>query len=224
MIDSVLLYSSAILTVTGLGMLLRRRTRRLGGAAIAAGLAGIVAALFWPVTDKHATASAQLDRAMPSWEFDERHEIEIAATPEKVFEAIREVRAGDIRFFNALVAIRRGGRKGPENILNPAQDAPILDVALRGGFFVMADDTPREIVIGSVVIRPHRAIAAMNFQVVPQGSASRLVTETRVHTTDAAARRRFAVYWRIIHPGSDIIRRGWLEAIKRRAESMPSGG
>jgi hypothetical protein len=30
--------------------------------------------------------------------------------------------------------------------------------------------------------------------------------------------RQFAVYWRLIHPGSDIIRRMWLRAIKRRAE------
>ena len=83
----------------------------------------------------------------------------------------------------------------------------------------MADDAPRELVIGSVIIRPNRVIAAMNFLVVPHGATSRVITETRVHGTDAWARRRFAVYWRIIHPGSDIIRRGWLEAIKRRAES-----
>jgi hypothetical protein len=81
----------------------------------------------------------------------------------------------------------------------------------------MANDPPREIVIGTDVIRPKRAIAAMNFRVIPHGSMCTLVTETRVHATDAAAKRRFAVYWRIIHPGSDIIRRGWLDAIKRRA-------
>jgi hypothetical protein len=33
------------------------------------------------------------------------------------------------------------------------------------------------------------------------------------------AHRTFAVYWRIIRPGSGIIRRSWLEAIKRRAEA-----
>jgi hypothetical protein len=46
--------------------------------------------------------------------------------------------------------------------------------------------------------------------------------ETRVHTTDAAAERRFAVYWRLIYPGSAFIRRMWLEAIRRRAESSPA--
>ena len=42
---------------------------------------------------------------------------------------------------------------------------------------------------------------------------------TRVYGNSAAAVRQFAIYWHIIHPGSDIIRRTWLRAIKRRAES-----
>jgi hypothetical protein len=222
MIDSILLYSSFLLTLAGLGMLLRRRTRRAGVATIAAGFLGIVIALFWPASEKKAAGATKLDHVMPVWEFDERHEVMVAATPEKIFTAIREVRADEIKFFNVLTAIRRGGRGGREDILNPGKRAPILDVALRSGFSVMADDSPREIVIGSTVIRPNRAIATMNFLVVPNGATSRLITETRVHATDDAARRRFAVYWRIIHPGSDIIRRGWLEAIRRRAEAAPS--
>jgi hypothetical protein len=47
-------------------------------------------------------------------------------------------------------------------------------------------------------------------------------SETRVHTTDAAAERRFAAYWRLIYPGSAFIRRMWLEAIRQRAESFPA--
>jgi len=38
--------------------------------------------------------------------------------------------------------------------------------------------------------------------------------------TDAATTRRFAAYWRVIYPGSALIRRMWLRAIKRRAESV----
>jgi len=47
---------------------------------------------------------------------------------------------------------------------------------------------------------------------------SLLSTETRVYANDAASRRRFAVYWRLIYPGSALIRRMWLRAIARRAE------
>ena len=49
-----------------------------------------------------------------------------------------------------------------------------------------------------------------------------LTTETRVFATDPSARRRFAVYWRVIYPGSALIRRSWLDAIKRRAENPTS--
>jgi hypothetical protein len=37
--------------------------------------------------------------------------------------------------------------------------------------------------------------------------------------TDRAYRRVFAAYWRVIYPGSALIRRMWLRAVKRRAES-----
>lgn len=59
----------------------------------------------------------------------------------------------------------------------------------------------------------------MNFLVTPdEHGGSNIATETRVFANSDSARRRFAIYWRIIHPGSDIIRRMWLRAIKRRAE------
>ena len=45
-------------------------------------------------------------------------------------------------------------------------------------------------------------------------------SETRVHATNAQARRRFAGYWAVIRPGSGFIRRMWLRAIRRRAESQ----
>jgi hypothetical protein len=38
-----------------------------------------------------------------------------------------------------------------------------------------------------------------------------------VLATDAAARRRFGVYWAAIRPWSGVIRREWLRAIERRA-------
>jgi len=66
---------------------------------------------------------------------------------------------------------------------------------------------------------PGVAKAVMNFRMEPDGEGTWLVsTETRVHATDASARRRFARYWFLIRPGSGFIRRMWLRAIKRRAE------
>jgi hypothetical protein len=124
-----------------------------------------------------------------------------------------------------------------ENIMNPPEEKPILDVALAGGFRRLAEEPPREIVIGTIVIwdrvtptkdeaclrelltKPGNAMAMMNFQVRDDGGGWCTVsTETRVVATDAAARRRFARYWRVIYPGSSLMRYTWLRAIARRAE------
>ncbi|HEV7517478.1 MAG TPA: hypothetical protein VGR07_14350 [Thermoanaerobaculia bacterium] len=73
--------------------------------------------------------------------------------------------------------------------------------------------------------RPGYAKAAINFRVEDDGNGwSRLVTETRVYATDASARRRFATYWRIIVPGSALIRRMWLAAVRDRAEGAARAG
>jgi hypothetical protein len=64
------------------------------------------------------------------------------------------------------------------------------------------------------------AKATMNFAVEPQGPEwSLLRTETRVFATDPASRDVFAGYWRVIAPGSVVIRLMWLRAIKVRAEA-----
>ena len=63
----------------------------------------------------------------------------------------------------------------------------------------------------------------MNFRMEDEGGGwTRLTTETRIYATDASARRRFAAYWRLIYPGSALIRRTWLRAIRERAEGPVS--
>ena len=58
----------------------------------------------------------------------------------------------------------------------------------------------------------------MNFVVTQDGASGSVVsTETRVYANSPSARRRFAAYWRVIYPGSAILRRMWLRAIQRRA-------
>ena len=64
---------------------------------------------------------------------------------------------------------------------------------------------------------PGYAKALINFKIVPEGDGCLLTTETRILATDEGARRTFGVYWRLIYPGSALIRRGWLDAVVRRA-------
>jgi hypothetical protein len=138
--------------------------------------------------------------------------------------------------------------KQQESILAAPADRPILEVALKGGFMTLAEEPQRELVFGTLVLvpaevrrlppdelrrrraafdpaafaaldKPGYAKAAMNFWLEDEGGGwTRVVTETRVFATDDHARRRFAVYWRTIYPGSALIRRMWLRAIRLRAE------
>jgi hypothetical protein len=61
---------------------------------------------------------------------------------------------------------------------------------------------------------------AYDFNVEDAGSGWSIIsTETRVLATDDLTRRGMARYWRLIVPGSGLLRRQWLDGIKRRAES-----
>lgn len=93
---------------------------------------------------------------------------------------------------------------------------PLLDVATRTGFRYLANDPPRELVIG-IDVAPD-VFAAMNFLVTPDRSGSTLSTETRVYARTKGGKRSFAFYWFLIRPGSGPIRRMWLRAIRMRAE------
>lgn len=217
---SIVLYAGLLLIAVAIVLAISRRTRRFALVTMLVGIIMFISALWWPAEEEHvASPRSHLDAAMPAWQFNEVHSIHVNAPPQKVFDSIRPVTAGEIRFFRTLIAIRRLGRRIPPGILNAPENEPLLDLATRTTFHYVANDPPHELVVETVVVRPHAAIATMNFAVAPEGNGSRLSTETRVYANTDKARRRFAIYWRVIHPGSDIIRRSWLRAIKRRAES-----
>src|SRR3954464_3116640 len=211
MVLSVLLYGGALAALAGAQAMLRRRTRRHGAVVFTAGLALVLIAMAWPAREQRVTTVVSgLDEFMPRWQFVEKHEIRIAAPQREIYWAIRKVTAHEIRFFNLLTAVRCLGRcREKESILHAPPARPIIDVALSSGFMVMVDDFPRELAIGTRVAP--QTFAVMNFRIEPDG---RVTTETRVFARTEAARRKFAIYWRLIRPGSGIIRRSWLEAIK----------
>lgn len=176
-----------------------------------------------------------LDELMPAWDERERHQRRIDAPPERVYEAVRAVTDAEMpltRVLLAIRALRKPQRRG---------DRPLLDEFAALGFVLLGERPGSELAMGAIgrfwslrgnapiPIRsreefdgfdePGYAIAVMAFEVVPENGGSRLVTETRIRSTDAASRRRFRLYWRIIRLGSGAIRRSLLRAVKRRAES-----
>ena len=221
------------------------RTRRRAALVAVAGLSiALVAAALPHPTHTTTARDTLLDQWMPEWQFGEYHERRVEATPRQVAAAIRRVRASDIFLFRTLTFIRNPRREGQgDHILNPPEETPIVEVALAGSFVLLGEETDREILLGTVVIappdvrrvaqrgnvpdldpakfrtlgRPGFARATMNFRIVPEGNGwTRVTTETRVHAVDYETQRRFARYWRVIYPGSWIIRWSWLRAIEGR--------
>jgi len=223
--------------------LLRIRSRARGALILLAGLLLTAAGMALPAPETRiAEPRTRLDQFVPVYQFAEFHSTSVASPRSQAYRAIKEVTANEIFLFRTLTWIRRFGRPGPESILSAPEHRPLLDVALHSGFMLLAEDPGHEIVIGTAVVAPpgwrprgrptpegfqslHEpgfALAAMNFRLEDAGpGACRITTETRVYATDAHARRRFASYWRVIYPGSALIRRMWLRAIRHRAETFP---
>jgi hypothetical protein len=218
---------------------LKVRTRRMALLVFGLGVVLLIVGLSLPVVPPRLPGPRMaIDDIVPSYQFGEHHEILVAAPPDRVLAAARAVTTREIRLFRLLTWLRspRFSDSGSESILNPGADRPILDVALRSGFVLLREQQDRELVFGAVVCcgvrlpprsaEEFRALsgslarAVMNFHVEDiGGGASRLVTQTRVATTDPPSQRAFARYWRIIYPGSALIRIMWLRAIKTRAEA-----
>jgi len=255
---SGLVYSGFVAALVGLAValrpvpILRLRRRRAGGTLLGAGALLAAAGFVLPARETRSEAGSRLDGLVPVWQFSEHHSIRVRAAPTRVFRAVQEVTAEEIRLFRTLTWIRHPRLpwdEPRESMVAPPPREPILDVALRSGFVALAEEPGREIVVGAIVCcgpgaaarllprlraegpesfaglaDPGVAKAAMNFRLDEEaGGWTRLTTETRVYATDAAARRRFASYWRVIYPGSALIRRMWLRAVKARAEGERPG-
>jgi hypothetical protein len=182
--------------------------------------------------------ASELDRAAPAYEFHESHSLTIRATPERIHDAIINVTADEVLLFRTLVWIRRLGRPLPPSILSVPKGTSLHEIATRTSFVTLADSL-LELVSATVVARPRgsprprsaaellalraepgHAIATMSWTIDPRGDGTCFVaTETRVHATDAGTRLRFAAYWFLIRAGSGFIRRMWLRAVRKRAES-----
>ncbi len=244
MLASTVVYAGLTIAIAGLALFakpirrLRVPTRRRAAAIAGAGALMVGSALILPAPESRVSrVETRLDEFAPVWQFREVHTIRIAASPARAFEAIKRVRPDEVFLFGTLIWIRRGGQPFPKSVLDDTRRfESLIDVATHSTFVYLADDAPREFVVGTVVGRPRDArepitpemfrqrlppgfaLAVMNFLVTSDGGRGSIVsTETRVFANSPSARRRFAAYWRVIYPGSAIIRRMWLRAIERRA-------
>jgi hypothetical protein len=184
-----------------------------------------------------------LDEILPQYDVNEVHGTSVAAPPAAAWAAVEAVTAREIRLLGPLMALRglpallRGGR----GLDRGGAGLPILDAMQQQGFTLLAARPGEEGVLGTVgrfwsldarstmrglggaeefaaFAEPGYAKAAMDLRVVAEGAGSRVTTETRIVGTDAVATKLFRRYWRIVGPGSALIRVSWLNAIRRRVE------
>jgi hypothetical protein len=180
-----------------------------------------------------------IDEWMPSFDESEFHSREIAAPAPVVEAAVRSLEPGELRLTGLLMGVRTlpGRLTGRPR---PVRSGPLLDGVLSMGF-VLLDERPGEQLLLGVVGRPWRPRgdgldsldgpdafraysqpgsirATWDFVLAPAGRGTLLSTETRIAGTDAAGTRTFRRYWRLVMPGSALIRRDMLRATAVRAE------
>jgi hypothetical protein len=190
-----------------------------------------------------AGADPLLDGFMPDYDVAEQHSVRVAAPAEVTFAAAAEVDIQRSRLIDGLFRARAfllGA--GPDSDEN--RPRAFLAQMRSLGWGVLAETPGREIVVGAVT-RPWQANVV--FRALPPGDfrsfrepgyvkiawtlradpegpgASIFRTETRVTTTDPAARARFRWYWARFSPGIVLIRRVMLVMVRAEAEGRMSG-
>ena len=245
---STLAYSGIVLALCGLPNLaipfrfLGIRKRAVGALILGCGVGLTIASLLWPApmirVAQHRTV---LDDVMPEFQFSERHSARIHARPGQVMQAVRESTFGDMKSLLTLLKIRVVALRTHSDATDAlSPDKLILDAFSASGY--VSGGSEHELVMcGGANVRAKRPLAvrtfeecadyrepgaikvAFNFNVEEAGGGSSTIsTETRVVATDDSTRTGMSRYWRLIVPGSGLLRRQWLDGIKKRAESMPN--
>ena len=178
-----------------------------------------------------------LDEFMPMYDVAERHHVRVAAPAATTLSAAVDTDLQQSRIVRAIFRTRElvlgadpGAGTRPKGLL--AQTTSL-------GWRVLAETPGREIVVGAVT-QPwlpdvvFRGLAPEAFQAFQEPGYVKIVwtlradpvgesesifrTETRVTTTDQAARTKFRWYWARFSPGIVLIRRVMLGLLKTEAE------
>jgi hypothetical protein len=186
-----------------------------------------------------------IDEFLPTYSTVEWHLITVRAPAEVVYRALRTADLGGpvpVRLLLALRALPAALTRSRDRVLRLRERIrePItLSEFERQGFVILAEDPPREILIGlegafwtlGGDIRPTDAVrfrgpqrrgtarAAWNFRLEERADGTvALSTETRVQPADSDSLRRFRRYWWFVRPWSGLTRRYMLRAIRKEAE------
>lgn len=181
-----------------------------------------------------------LDKLIPTPRLVEVSSVELGATPSAVWQHLRHEELADSLLVRALFAIRTlPSRLGA----GPSEHSVLRIDALRStpehpGFQLLAEEPERSLTVGAIgqvwqldipfqhvdsaeryasFTEPGWVKVAWEIRLAPCGEgSSQLDFEVRVDATDDASWVKFTSYWRLIGPGSHLIRRVLLGGFKRR--------
>jgi hypothetical protein len=215
------------------------RTAAIGFGVAGAGYAAVVAwnRLRYGTASRQPGGSGLLDRYIPNPEVIEHHRIAIDAPADVVVSTAKQMRLLDSPAIRAIFRLRELAMGGePDTRTHPQS---LFEQMQSIGWVVLAERAGREVVFGAAT-QPwqatpvFRSIPADQFvafaepgfvkilwtlRAEPVGdSRSIFHTETRVCTTDAAARERFRKYWSYVAPGVELIRLAMLRPLKQECE------
>jgi len=180
-----------------------------------------------------------LDDVLPNSHYVTRQARWIDAPPDVVWEELHAVRLSGLPVTVALSAVRFLPVLLSGKGFGQLHDRPFIEALP----IPMLSSTPsRSVVFGGVLqawrlrgvekspeldaedlaawIRPGWIKAAMDFRLTPSRGGTELSSETRVLATDPDTRRRFALYWKVVQPGSTAIRWEVLTAVQVKAEAQ----
>jgi len=187
-----------------------------------------------------------LDRMLPMPRLMEVDHVDLAVGPAEAWERVRHGNLGASPLIRALFAIRTLPNRwsGKPADVGEFRIDDMVSTPERPGFQVLVDDPPHEVVVGAIgkvwvpdipflhmrsageyhdFAEPDWIKVAWAVRVLPLGERdSRVEIEVRVDGTDEASWSRFRQYFRLIGPGSRLIRLIALRALAREMGSAES--
>jgi len=169
------------------------------------------------------------DHYLPVYHFRENHEIEIQASPSRIYSVATDLDLSGSWITRTLFTLRG----------LPGSTVQGIDGLKSMGFTILEQQPDKEIILGLIgqfwkvngniqhcskeefisFDRPEFARATWNFEIAPAGDRCILKTETRIQCLNQNSEKKFSHYWRLIRPFSGLIRMEMLRIVRKRAEA-----
>lgn len=220
-------------------------SRIYAAIVLSVGILISILSLVWPVKVNYSTDNLKIDDLLPDYSFGEYHEVSLDASVDKAKHTLQTTGVSAIPVIHLLMKIRGiADEKDMSDIVannqansetfstpdfnffmvDPAEYISVMimkaSVIAGGSKKLPAPPEISKLEQFTAFNNPGYVKVAINFRFISLDKQKTLLsTETRVQGTTSGDSRLFGLYWRIIYPGSAIIRRVWLDTIKKIAEN-----